>query len=131
MKRVAIKRKKRKPRHDHAMVDEWYRGALTDNRERHKGRLTCDVTGTSLIGRPDFQVHHVIPKGWLWSRRWDFDDVQKVIWDRRNAMVILTVRHDTHTSAYDRIPRYHLPPAAFDFAEENGLLAKLEDEYPK
>lgn len=120
MKRSAIKRKPRKRRHDPELAAAWFMTVLAKNHGR------CIVTGVKAT-----EAHHVIPKGWLWNRRWDFDDIQAVMWDPRNGVPLAHRVHERHTGATkseSKIPRYALPAEAFEFAEEHGITWKLEQE---
>ena len=119
-----MRRKPREARHDPELAGAWFDEVWRLDRGR------CRVCG-SPANVLTAQVHHVIPKGYLWSHRWDFDDIQKVIWDPRNGMVVHNDTHDAHTLARQRIPRYCLPARALDFAREHGLTWKLEQDYPE
>jgi hypothetical protein len=122
VKRSAIKRKPRKSRHDSELAAAFVIAVL------HKNKGRCIVTGE----RAD-EAHHVIPKGWLWARRWDFEDIQKVMWDPRNGVPVAHRAHEKHTGAAraeSLIPRSALLPENFAFAKEHGLEWKIED-YPE
>ena len=123
LKRRPMKRKRRARRHDPNQTGAWHAAVFRANGAR------CAVCGNEH--KPDLEAHHVIDKGWLWNRRWDFDDVHALMWDERNGMVVCTYPcHALHTLAAKRIPRYCLPAAALDFAAAHGFMTKLEADYP-
>lgn len=88
----------------------------------------CIVCGS----REWLQAHHVIKQQILRARANDLVVPQsQLLWDKRIGVVICEECHDGHTLAYRRIPRYCLPLAAFQFADEYQLIPALERDYPK
>jgi hypothetical protein len=92
----------------------------------------CIVTGKPGSAADPLQAHHVISKQRL--RRLFQERGQKtpldMLYHVDNGVPVLYSVHRRHTAKLETIPRGLLPPEAWRFAEELGLLWWLEREYP-
>lgn len=70
--------------------------------------------------------HHVLAKRHLKKR--GFTDR---LWDTRNGMGLCVLHHDRHESYLQRVPYELVPAGAIEFADELGLTALLEHDYPE
>lgn len=85
----------------------------------------CGYSGVFL------EAHHCISKSFL--RREGFP--AEVLYDPRNSLALCCEPapnrcHSRHELAVRRIPRSVLPAEAFDFAEDCGLIWRLDRDYP-
>lgn len=130
MKRSGIKRKPKAP--------------LTKEQKTRRAAWFSEVTkGKSCIvcgrGRGRIEGHHVVPKGVL--KQYGLpasslvqEDQEELIWGVNawaNGVPVCSTHHELHTRAIQRIPRSKLPATALIWAQERGLLGRLENEYPE
>ncbi len=72
------------------------------------------------------QPHHVTEARTLRKRGY-----HDHLYDTRNRLPVCEYRHEQHTSAYRRIPRRVVPPAAWEFARELDLEYLILRYYPE
>jgi hypothetical protein len=71
------------------------------------------------------QAMHVVSKHTLKNR-----GLRRLLWDVQNGVPGCYRIHRRHDLAVEKIPRALLPAAAFEFAEEHGLMDALERHWP-
>lgn len=135
MKRSGIKRK-RKPRmseEDKLRRAEWFQAVV--------GKGACINCGRKRGVR--IEGHHVVPKGVL--KQYGVpahaeianEDQETLIWGvpaQDNGVPVCSECHERHTRPSgdsSRIPRHKLPASAIKWAEQRGLLTRIENEYPE
>jgi len=69
--------------------------------------------------------HHILAKRLLIAARLDH-----LLWDVRNGMSLCRLHHQRHEAWFQRVPRRLVPPPAFAFAAEVGMVPQLERDYP-
>lgn len=91
----------------------------------------CVVCGS----RTNIEGHHVIAKQEIKrvarSGRWEFDREQDALWDVRNGIPLCDRCHQRHETAFKRVPRHLIPPAAVAFADELGVGYLIDRYYPE
>jgi 5-methylcytosine-specific restriction endonuclease McrA len=83
------------------------------------------ISRCAVCNRQAHHGHHIIYKQHLVPR----DDAAERVWDLRNMLPVCASCHARHHSAFCRIPREVLPPAALEFALEVGLDYLIEQDY--
>lgn len=81
------------------------------------------------------EAHHVIPKHILVDERLMVRKSRAIAslsveYDERNGVGLCTYHHGRHTDWVQRMPRSLVPEETFEFADEHGILHRLDREYP-
>jgi len=71
------------------------------------------------------EANHIIDKNFLKRH-----GLRAHLWDERNGLCLCRYHHGRHTSRIQPVPRRLLPLAAFSFAEDMGVLWRLDHDYP-
>lgn len=79
------------------------------------------------------QIHHIISqrrlKRYALDKRMDTHRRLELLTDKRNAIIVCEQCHHLHTTAMRPIPLNLIPPPAWEFVKELGLVDELITEY--